>query len=81
VAAKVQYSADQREAGTPSSETLGISEAVYPESLLAELLASWRAGACAAGRRLVSEVDGIASHIRDLRAEIAPPSVDKREAG
>jgi hypothetical protein len=55
-------------------------EVGYPESFLEELLASWRAGACAAGRRLVSEIDGLASHIRDLRAEIATLSVDKREA-
>jgi hypothetical protein len=54
-------------------------EAVHPENVLAELLTSWRAGACAAGRRLVSEVDGLASHIRDLRAEVAPP-VDQRAA-
>jgi hypothetical protein len=79
VSAKVQYSPDMRDP-IPSSETLGMLEAVHPENVLAELLTAWRAGACAAGRRLVSEVDGLASHIRHLRAEIALPSVDKGAA-
>jgi hypothetical protein len=46
---------------------LTMLDEVHPEKVLAELLASWKAGACAAGHRLVSEIDGLASHIGALR--------------
>jgi chemotaxis protein CheZ len=65
--------AAQGEYRTPSSRKT--SRTLYLESLLTELLAFWKAGDGAACRALASELEGLSSRIRDLRAEIATLSL------
>lgn len=72
------YSAHRRDS-TPS-EPLRMAQAVHPEDLLGELLASWSASLSAGGRRLITETDDLAARVRDLRAEIATLSVDEGQA-
>lgn len=65
--------AAQDECRTPSSHKT--SRTLYLENLLTELLAFWRAGDGAPCRTLASELEGLSSRIRDLRAEVATLSL------